>query len=485
MRSKYKHQILSTFVLMDGFLEDKNFLKNIKDINKFIDGYVFINNKINQNIELNQEFLFLNEQLANNLAEIINMYNNNFLNDLEETFKKTYDIYLLWKTKLSELTKYKVAIIGINKLTSGMDKIIDNQKAEIVNYIDITNKHEGKELLGRKIISLKDIDNISCDYLISVLPQKDIITQLVNSELVDSDFFFDYYYYQNLVMASPEFFIKYSNFINNNKEYSGILTGLSYTQKGVKEEYLEGNFFNFANPAQDIFYDFEMFKYAYSFKEIKDNIKYAIIGLSYYSFHYDLSKSKNKHRTNYYYPIVRDFHNYGFINQVSQYHQTENSLNEIIFHSDHLLRLFEPQKGEFEKQIEETNNLTYNCQNKNEEEILKDIQFIRRDFNKNYPETVEENKLVLSNYLDFLQQKSIKPIIIICPVTKLYQSFAPSRFKEEFYEIMDELRKKYDFQLLDYFNSNAFEDSDFYDPSHINNKGAKKLSLLLNKDIIW
>jgi hypothetical protein len=486
MRNKYKYQILLDLEQMDGLLDEIISMKNLNSINNFIDHYVNINNKINQNSELHHKLSFYNEQLANNLALIVDMYNNNYnFLDKSETFKNIHDIYLLWKTNLIASTKFKIVIIGVNNFTPEIDKVIDNQKAEIVNYIDETNIHVGKELTGRKIISLQDIDNIGYDYLISVIPQSEVVTKLVNSELIETDFFFDYFHYKNLVMTSPEFFIKFSNFKESKKAYNGLITGLSYIQKGVNEKYLEGNFFNFANPSQDIFYDFEIFKYAYSYKEIKDNIKYAIIGLSYYSFQYDLSKSRSKHRINYYYPIVKKFHNYEFINHVSEYHRAADKLTEHLFHSDHLLKVFESQKGQFEKQIEETNNLMYNCQKENDEEILKDIQFIRRDFNKDYPETVKENKKILTKYLEFIKQHSIKPIIVICPTTKLYQSFAPKRFKEEFYEIIDELKNNYDFQILDYFNSNEFEDNDFYDPSHINNKGAKKLSLLLNKDINW
>ncbi|WP_017810406.1 hypothetical protein [Clostridium saccharoperbutylacetonicum] len=57
--------------------------------------------------------------------------------------------------------------------------------------------------------------------------------------------------------------------------------------------------------------------------------------------------------------------------------------------------------------------------------------------------------------------------------------------KEEFYSIINKVKEQYSFQFLDYFNNKLFEDSDFYDVSHLNEIGAEKFTRILNKDIIW
>ena len=121
----------------------------------------------------------------------------------------------------------------------------------------------------------------------------------------------------------------------------------------------------------------------------------------------------------------------------------------------------------------------------NDEEEGKCIKEVERKYNKNYPLTVEENKKIFKNYLDMLYTNDIKPIIIISPQTKLYQKNISIPIRDQFYEIIDEFQKEYDFQFLDYFYSDDFIDSDFYDVSHLNNKGSIKWTNLLSKDIKW
>lgn len=288
-----------------------------------------------------------------------------------------------------------------------------------------------------------------------------------------------------LILGSPEFFIKHNKFLLSEKKYSGILTGLSYVQKGVNEQLLKGNFFNLAYPAQDIYYDFEMFKYAYSFEEVKEHIEYAIIGLSYYSFHYDLSLSINDFRVNYYYTVTKTMHNNKSKNLYISYHNQLKELEESILAENHLMKVFEMEKDYYKQQISDGYNKQYNPQERTDNEILKDIASIKRDFDKYYPLTVIENKKVLREYIEFLISKDIKPILVVCPTTKLYQTFTLREFQKELYAIINELKTDYNFQFLDYYYSDEFNDSDFYDVSHMNKKGADKLSAILNRDIVW
>ncbi|MGN2337482.1 hypothetical protein ACTFIN_05075 [Clostridium cagae] len=53
------------------------------------------------------------------------------------------------------------------------------------------------------------------------------------------------------------------------------------------------------------------------------------------------------------------------------------------------------------------------------------------------------------------------------------------------FETIHSFKKKYDFQYLDYFNSEAFTDQDFRDVTHLNQYGAEKFTTMLNNDINW
>ena len=50
---------------------------------------------------------------------------------------------------------------------------------------------------------------------------------------------------------------------------------------------------------------------------------------------------------------------------------------------------------------------------------------------------------------------------------------------------MDEMKQKYDFQYIDYFESELFDDSLFYDVSHLTFEGGKVFTEILNDKIKW
>ncbi|OPJ55124.1 hypothetical protein CLORY_44670 [Clostridium oryzae] len=120
--------------------------------------------------------------------------------------------------------------------------------------------------------------------------------------------------------------------------------------------------------------------------------------------------------------------------------------------------------------------------NKNKtEELAKFIAL--EESNKNYPKTVLENEKVLSNYLDLLKRNNIKPILVVCPVSKMYSKYFSKELMQRFYNSINKLKKIYSFHVYDFFTSNLFCDNDFYDFTHLNEVGSEKLTNILN-DII-
>ncbi|MFT8351709.1 hypothetical protein [Clostridium saccharoperbutylacetonicum] len=118
-----------------------------------------------------------------------------------------------------------------------------------------------------------------------------------------------------------------------------------------------------------------------------------------------------------------------------------------------------------------------------EKKIEEGKKLAMMDSNKNYPDTVSENKKILFNYIKFLNDRNIKVYIVVFPVTKYYSRYFCAILKEEFYNIMEELNKKCEFTCIDYFDSNEFSDEEFSDSSHLNICGAKKFTKILNEII--
>lgn len=57
--------------------------------------------------------------------------------------------------------------------------------------------------------------------------------------------------------------------------------------------------------------------------------------------------------------------------------------------------------------------------------------------------------------------------------------------EREFQSIIKAFKKEYDFQYIDYFRSEKFNNEDFEDVSHLNPKGAEKFTEILNEIIDW
>lgn len=102
-----------------------------------------------------------------------------------------------------------------------------------------------------------------------------------------------------------------------------------------------------------------------------------------------------------------------------------------------------------------------------------------------YAATRNENEKILEQYILFLKENNIVPIIVVCPTSKYYRDNFNINRKNIFYNILDKLKYKYNFQVVDYFDSDLFEDDDFGDYSHLNGNGAEKFTRILKEKIEW
>lgn len=89
-----------------------------------------------------------------------------------------------------------------------------------------------------------------------------------------------------------------------------LITEISYHNDGIDVRYMKKKGFNFALRAQDLFYDFQIVQWLFeNYKDYLSELSHVIIGLSYYSFEYDLSKSRNGYEALRYYPHIPTLHN--------------------------------------------------------------------------------------------------------------------------------------------------------------------------------
>jgi DltD C-terminal region. len=453
-------------------------------INLLIDGFVGISKRTPLYCN---EILKINEELSDTLVKVVECINKEEFKQLLDAFnvfgKKSFE---KWIEALENYYRIKIIVYGLHENCLVLPEIINTKRAEIVAYIDIENKEVGKYINEKTIIGINDISSCEYDYILLLGSDITLLEREINKGRISLDKIFNFSRHY-LIDTEYNLYKKYYELIDNNKKYSGIITGMSYTEVGIDANLLKNKFFNFAVSSQDLFFDYELAKYMLKLNNFKEYIKYSIIGLSYYSFQYDLSKSKNNNplRPEIYYPIVETVHNYenreGFIKEYKEYKYRCS----IIFVPNFSRKIFDFNKTVNQEVVSNIYKGEFKSENLSEKEKEEMIKGIQLEFNKDYPLTVKENKEILYNYLKLLKENNIKPIIVICPVSKLYYNNISEKITEEFYRILQELRMEYDFQVIDGPKEYSFDDEYFYDNCHLNLKGRKKFTDLLNDYIKW
>ncbi|OPJ55122.1 chemotaxis protein [Clostridium oryzae] len=364
---------------------------------------------------------------------------------------------------------FKVIIFGTGKSANIVENML-NDKVEILAYSDNNQSKWRQKRNSKTIISPKQLNEYEYDYvIIGSQFNEEIYMQLVSIGVPSSKIFQFYKFADN-----------YNNYYKNNIKYflsvcenvELISTGISYSWFGFKCDVCEKKAFNFAFGSQDLFYDFFTVKHLFeNYSEKMSCVKYALIGISYYSFQYDMSLSSMRGKVILYYDVLRNAHNFKEINRVYNEYDINRRVADKIFKKN--------ADGNYEFKLEVPTLNEY------EDNWLIGKKQANIDCNKNYPETVKENIQIVKDYIKFLEDHNVKPIIVVYPATKYYTENFSKRIEDEFHFIINQIEKKYNFQYIDCFRSDLFTDDDFRDVSHLNLRGAEKFTKILNEKIKW
>ena len=250
-------------------------------------------------------------------------------------------------------------------------------------------------------------------------------------------------------------------------EFDMFATGISYTQDGLDVTRFKRKLFNFARSSQDLYYNFQTAKFALSCSP-PGKISHALIGLSIYAFHYDLSKtSRYRFQMLYYLIAHNDLHNFYIpIDEYRKFFNEEFLAARLPLESFDVNNPFGVKKARLMKP----------------EDRLKLLQAAKSWAHKYCPETRDENIKILDDYLTFCEENSIRPIMFVVPVTEgYYIKHFNKRSREEFlYLVGAACRKHPGAVFLDGWELRGLTDADFYECTHLNVMGAAKFSAFLN-----
>jgi len=402
---------------------------------------------------------------------------------------------MLWMKGMN-INMTDILIFGTGGGCQKVKMVLNYVNVNILAYIDNNAANIGKKIDSKPVIAVEDIIKFKWNYIIIASDSYDeILRQLLKIGVSESRiicFFRDYplFEYFNLKMLS---------FDKKCKDSIEVLvTGMSYAANGINTNLLCKKAFSFALGSQDLFFDFNIIKYLFKNRPyVVSKIKYCIIDLCYFSFEYDMSRSGTKSIIFRYQELLHEKHNYDSIKFEKDYKEYREKLNLYSYLIDRMK--YKDYLDDFAPNFNNSATINSNSQKLYTEQIARALSWINyqdelqvrakeqvvKETRKNYPETVDENKKILKDYLELLLMNSIKPIIVVLPTHKYYYSNYPDFMKEEFYSIIQEFSSMYKFQFVDYFDYKLFNDNDFCDMVHLNKNGAKKMTDILNNVIKW
>ncbi len=252
-----------------------------------------------------------------------------------------------------------------------------------------------------------------------------------------------------------------------------LVLGSSESFNGIDPTYFSTKAFNLANVSQTLFYDKAL---TLKYMNQMPKLKHVIINISYFSFFYQLEDIEEKWRTDYYnlYYSIKSERNKNFtLNNFSYLsaYQLKHSI-ELAFNN------FKDEKA--------TTILNNGYQPKYNQELINDSTGLARvtiHHNEIFENRRKEIETDLEDFVLELKQKKINVIFITTPVFETYSKFCNPKIIEQNSNFIHQICSKYQTQYFNYFTDSSFVKEDFFDNDHLYNSGAKKLSIMLNKEI--
>ncbi|PIE93104.1 hypothetical protein CO726_22855 [Bacillus fungorum] len=476
---------INTFELFENLM---NKVENEGDIFQIINIMTdfIVKNKIHLNSE---EF----NNLAISIDGFINHCNNYEFSNIK--MRELYqDIQIQFKNLHTYLiNKVKTTVYLFSSDHLNLSKRILNK--EYLNFEKLgTNINDSVMGTVRNEITLLIIDKKYYDEFYNeiqnrgfdkVIIYEDIITELYTAAINQYYRNYDYNFLNNTLKVCKE-----------DKDINTLIVGLSYSLFGVEVDLLKEKSINLSLASQDIYYSLKIIE-----DVINENksVKNCIIGTAYYSFHFDLSRGSEAYRiTDVYYPLFKDTHYYqipyeqnnddkqnSFENFVSDEIKTIFDVNGLekemmdIYYSKVGLSYFNSDKSRKSGSL--IGNTSLGDLSEQQKIALGTDRAISHNKVLKYEETLKENVQIFAQTFKFLNENGVKPIIVVFPTTSYYKENLSPKYKEIFYDKMKYLKENFEFEIIDLFDSNIFNENDCLDLDHLDKEGAIKVTNILNE----
>ncbi|MGE4347973.1 MAG: hypothetical protein AB7D46_11260 [Flavobacteriaceae bacterium] len=268
---------------------------------------------------------------------------------------------------------------------------------------------------------------------------------------------------------------KHKNVQKHYNNFEVLIFGNSHAFYGLNPKHFDKTTFNIANISQSIYFDKLLFdRHIDNFK----NLKYVILNVEYTSLSQQDNTQEDVWRKYFYHAqmdldvsiipfydirqyslaLSRSFKN--SVNTVNQYLK-----NGTIAECD--------QSGW-------GNIYTYQNRRQNLDELAVRVTEKHEDNSMDFKINTQRIKSIIKK----CKEKNINVILVTMPVHKSYsEKVNPKKANAIFAVAQNLARENPNAFYINLFYNKNFSDEDFYDPDHLNDRGAKKCSILLNEFI--
>jgi hypothetical protein len=247
-----------------------------------------------------------------------------------------------------------------------------------------------------------------------------------------------------------------------------LILGNSHAYYGINPTFLTASSFNAANVSQSLYYDLLILK---KYEAKLTHLSRIIIPIDYFTLFKNMEEGGESWRVknyNLYYDMneSKDFANHTEILsgklRVNLLRLNSYYVSKVIGTTSDKLGWGDKYKHESVPMLKESAGLAVG------RHTVKDYHLLK------------ENISILTSMIEIAKSKNIKVILITSPVHKYYYTQVnPAQIARTISEAT-KLRDKFDITYVNLFRDPSFKDTDFYDGDHMNELGAKKLTLKID-----
>lgn len=256
-----------------------------------------------------------------------------------------------------------------------------------------------------------------------------------------------------------------------------LILGTSHAYMGINPKYISQKAFNMANVSQSLYYDYSIFN---TYKNKLKSLEMVIISISSFSFGFKISES-DPYRGVYYYLFMNIDHEERKKTLDLKY----NSLTALYGLKKSIKVLLD------ENPTKDVTQLGGYMENDFEFEWFKTkisnssgAKLAKSHFELYNKLNVVNNKAYLEQLIDNCKKMNIKVVLITEPVNETYYKNENQQMLAEKNAIINDIKSRFGVQYYDYSKDKRFLLEDFRDNDHLNPNGAKKFSMILDKEVI-